>query len=139
MAEATHLPIAGIGASAGGVEALEQFFQAIPADSGIAFIVVTHLGPGRESALPAILGTQAAIPVLPAADNQRIEPNHAYVLPFDAMLTVGDGTLKLRKHDADARRERQPIDILMASLAEDAGEYAIGILLRMAAATVPSG
>lgn len=129
MAEAAHFPIAGIGASAGGVEALEQFFQAIPADSGIAFIVVTHLGPGHESALPAILGHHSAIPVLPAADNQRIAPNHAYVLPFDAMLTVEGGALKLRKHDADARRERQPIDILMASLAEDAGEYAIGILL----------
>ncbi len=129
MAEAAQFPIVGIGASAGGVKALEQLFQVIPEDSGIAFIVVTHLGPGRESSLPTILAKHAAIAVLAASDNQQIQPNHAYVLPFDARLTVEGGALRLRKHEPGARRERQPIDIFMASLAEYAGERAVGVLL----------
>ncbi len=87
-----RFPIVGIGASAGGVEALQAFFRAVPEPApAMAFVVVTHLGPGHESALPAILGDCTAMPVLPARDGAAVEPGRAYVLPNDAVITIAAG------------------------------------------------
>jgi two-component system CheB/CheR fusion protein len=118
----------GIGASAGGVEALEAFFRAVPAENGMAFVVVTHLPPDRDSLLAEILGRAARMPVINARDGQPVEVQHVYVLPPSTTLTIVAGRLRLR-HIAAANRERAPIDLFFTSLAEDQGEHAIGIVL----------
>ncbi len=123
-----HLPIVGIGASAGGVEALEQFFRAVPAENGMAFVVVTHLPPYRDSLLAEILGRATRMPVVNARDDQPVEAQHVYVLPPGAVLTINEGRLRLR-HTGVAERERAPIDVFFTSLAEDQGEHAIGVVL----------
>jgi two-component system CheB/CheR fusion protein len=125
---APNLPIVGIGASAGGVEALEQFFKSVPADHGLAFVIVTHLSPDRESMLSEILGRAARMPVVDARDGERVEPEHVYVLPPSAILTIREGRLQLRR-TGRADRERAPIDVFFNSLAEDQAEHAIGVVL----------
>src|SRR5499427_5432993 len=125
---APNLPIVGIGASAGGVEALEQFFKSVPTDHGLAFVIVTHLSPDRESLLSEILGRAARMPVVDARDGERVEAEHVYVLPPSAILTIRDGRLQLRR-TGRADRERAPIDVFFNSLAEDQAEHAIGIVL----------
>lgn len=120
--------IVGLGASAGGVEALQGFFKALPVDSGMAFVVVTHLGPGRPSILPEIIARHASIPVAAAEDRQKIEADHVYVLAVDSVLTVKNGRLLLRAPEP-GRRERNPIDIFFASLALEQAEDGIGIVL----------
>jgi two-component system CheB/CheR fusion protein len=125
---APTLPIVGIGASAGGVEALEQFFRAVPADNGLAFVVITHLPHDRESMLADILGRATRMPVVEAKDGERVEGEHVYVLPAGAILTIKEGRLRLRRTGA-ADRERAPIDVFFNSLAEDQTEHAIGVVL----------
>jgi two-component system CheB/CheR fusion protein len=125
---APHLPIVGIGASAGGVEALEQFFKSVPADHELAFVIVTHLSPDRESMLPEILGRATRMPVLDARDGERVEAEHVYVLPPGAILTIRSGSLQLRR-TGRGDRERAPIDVFFNSLAEDQAEHAIGVVL----------
>jgi two-component system CheB/CheR fusion protein len=120
--------VVGIGASAGGVEALEQFFKSVPANNGLAFVVVTHLPPGRESMLSEILGRATRMPVVDARDGERVEAEHVYVLPSSAILTIREGRLRLRRIGA-TDRERAPIDVFFNSLAEDQGEHAIGVVL----------
>src|SRR6266851_964059 len=120
--------IAGIGASAGGVEALEAFFKAVPQDNGMAFVVVTHLDPNRESMLAGILGRATEMPVVNARDGEPAEAQHVYVLPPGAILTIREGQLRLRPASS-VDRERTPIDLFFSSLAEDQGEHAIGIVL----------
>ncbi|WP_149539327.1 chemotaxis protein CheB [Siccirubricoccus phaeus] len=125
-----RFPVVGIGASAGGVEALQALFRAMPEPPlAMAFVVVTHLGPDHESALPAILRDCTSMPVVPARDAEAVEPGHAYILPNDAVITMAAGRLVLRRQPPEARRERQPIDVFLASLAEDQGEWAVGIVL----------
>jgi len=123
-----HLPIVGIGASAGGVEALEAFFRAMPADNGMGFVIVTHLPPDRDSLLAEIIGRACHVPVVNARDGQLVEAHHVYVLPPSAILTIGAGRLRLRQLAA-GNRERAPIDVFFTSLAEDHGERAIGVVL----------
>jgi two-component system, chemotaxis family, CheB/CheR fusion protein len=122
------LPIVGIGASAGGVEALEQFFKSVPAENGLAFAVITHLPPDRESLLSEILGRATRMPVVNARDGEVVEAEHVYVLPPSAILTIHEGRLRLRRTGI-ADRERAPIDVFFTSLAEDQAERAIGIVL----------
>jgi two-component system, chemotaxis family, CheB/CheR fusion protein len=120
--------VVGIGASAGGVEALALLFASMPPSLGAAFVVVTHLGPNRESLLADIIARQTAMPVLSATDDAPLRANHVYVLPSDSVLTVANGRLQL-KHARGAARERNPIDVFFASLARDRGERTIGIVL----------
>jgi two-component system, chemotaxis family, CheB/CheR fusion protein len=122
------LPIVGIGASAGGVEALEQFFKSVPAGNGLAFVVLTHLPPDRESMLSEILGRATRMPVVDARDGDKVEAEHVYVLPPGAILTIRKGHLQLR-WAGPTDRERAPIDVFFNSLAEDQAEHAIGIVL----------
>src|SRR5262245_1972295 len=124
---AARFPIVGVGASAGGVEALEHLFKAMPPDPGMAFVIVTHLAPKRESMLPEILARDTHMPVLIAERDQEIRPNHVYVAPADTVLQIDKGRLGIRAI-ADGR-ERTPIDSFFAALADDQGEYAIGIVL----------
>ena len=125
---AAHLPVVGIGASAGGVEALEAFFKSVPADSGLAFVVVTHLAPDRESMLAEILGRATKMPVVDAQDGRMVEAEHVYVLPPGAILTIHDGRLQLRRTGLNDH-ERAPIDVFFNALAEDQAEHAIGVVL----------
>jgi two-component system CheB/CheR fusion protein len=125
---ASNLPIVGIGASAGGVEALEAFFKAMPADNGMAFAVVTHLAPDHESMLAEILGRATAMPVVDARDGETVEAGHVYVLPASAILTIREGRLQLRR-TGPTDHERSPIDIFFTSLALDQAEYAIAVVL----------
>jgi len=83
---APHLPIVGIGASAGGVEALEQFFKSVPADHGLAFVIVTHLSPDRESLLSEILGRAARMPVVGGLACHRRLQNIQLINPSAAAL-----------------------------------------------------
>ena len=123
-------PIVGIGASAGGVEALQVLFRAMPDPAlQMAFVVVTHVGASHESALPEILRDCTSMSVVPARDGEVVQPGHAYVLPNDALITLCGGRLVLRRQLPENQRERQPIDLFFASLAEDQGETAIGVVL----------
>src|SRR5262249_18051871 len=114
-------PIVGVGASAGGVEALEYLFKAMPSEPGMAFVIVTHLARKRESMLPEILARDTRMPVLIAENDQLVRPNHVYVVPADAVLDISKGRLGVR--GVGDGRERTPIDSFFAALAEDQGEY----------------
>src|SRR5499426_1545017 len=114
---AARFPIVGVGASAGGVEALEHLFKAMPPDPGMAFVVITHLAPKRESMLPEILARDTKMPVRLAVHDQVIERDHVYVAGADAVLNIEKGRLQVR--DVADGRERTPIDSFFAALAED--------------------
>jgi two-component system CheB/CheR fusion protein len=122
------VPIVGIGASAGGVEALEAFFKAMPDDNGMAFVVITHLAPNQKSMLAEILARVTRMPVVHAEDAMPVDTEHVYVLPPGAMLSISGGRLRMR-HTTAPERERTPIDIFFSALADDQGERAIGIVL----------
>jgi two-component system CheB/CheR fusion protein len=121
-------PIVGIGASAGGLEAFEQFFRACPADSGMAFVLVQHLDPVHDSLLTEILQHVTAMPVTQALDQLAVEPNHVYVIPPNREMTILHGVLQLAM-PGRAHGQRMPIDVFLRSLAEDQVESAIGIIL----------
>jgi two-component system CheB/CheR fusion protein len=122
------LIIVGIGASAGGVEALSHLFRSIPPDVHAAFLVVTHLGPHRESQLSEILQRVTDLAVEDAIDGVQMQPRTVYVLPANSILTVEPERLSLRTVTVD-QRERNPIDICFASLARVYGDNSIGIIL----------
>ncbi len=124
----TCFPIVALGASAGGLDALKRFFRAMPADSGLGFVVIIHLDPAHISHLPELLAQHTAMPVQPAQEATRIEPNQVYVIPPDTLLSLEGGCLRLTK--AVARPTiPMPIDQFFRSLGEDQRECAIGIVL----------
>lgn len=120
--------IAALGASAGGLAALEEFFQYMPPNAGIAFIVVQHLSPDHASALGELLARYTEMPVAQVEDNTRVAPDRVYVIPPNATLTIKDCILHVAP-PVEARGRRTPIDSLFCSLAEDRGEDAVCILL----------
>ncbi|GAC1516274.1 MAG: hypothetical protein NVS1B4_10430 [Gemmatimonadaceae bacterium] len=121
-------PIVGIGASAGGLDAFTRLLQHVPPKSGLAYVLVQHLDPTHESALPAILGRASRIPVIQAADGMRIKADHVYVIPPNTTLTVTDGHLRLLPRKA-GRGLHLPIDAFLCSLAETHGSGALGVIL----------
>ena len=120
--------IVGIGASAGGLVALEQFLGQIPPHSGMAYIVVQHLDPTQKALLPELLQRVTAMPVREAEQGMRIEPDCVYVIPPNAELSVVDDTLRLAA-PAEPRGLRLPINVLFSSLAGAQGERAIAAIL----------
>ena len=88
-----RLTLVAIGASAGGLKALQAFFDRVPADSGMAFVVIMHLDPDRDSRIAEILQDRAAIPVNQVADGTRVQPNHAYVIPPGLDLEITESHL----------------------------------------------
>jgi len=127
VASEDKFPIVGIGASAGGLEALEGLFKAMPDDTGMSFVVITHLARGQVSAMVEILGRYTRMEVQTAADEAVLEPNQLYVCPPDHVMTMVDGKLRLQLRADEA--QRKPIDVFLSSLAREHGEAAIGILL----------
>ena len=123
------MQIVAIGASAGGIEAFRLFFEAMPADSGIGFVVVLHLPADRKSMLPEIIARWTTMPVAEAADGSRVNPDHVYVIPPGHVGILREGRLRLRALAPDVPRETTPIDEFFDSLAADFGENAIGIVL----------
>jgi len=123
-----RFPIVGIGASAGGVQALEGLFRGVPSDSDCAFVVVTHLSPDRKSMLPEIVARYTEMPVHVTEDGATVRPNEVHIMPAAAILGMRGCRLTIEPMDA-TRRERKPIDVFFSALAADAGEYAVGIVL----------
>ncbi|MCG6877704.1 MAG: chemotaxis protein CheB, partial [Deltaproteobacteria bacterium] len=121
-------PVVGIGASAGGVKALEMFFSKVPTDCRIAFVVVQHLNPHHESRMVSILSRQGSLEVTEIEDGTEVEPNHIYTLPPGKTVVIKDRTLHLQEV-SDHTSGTLPIDTFFRSLAEDQGEKAFGIVL----------
>jgi two-component system CheB/CheR fusion protein len=123
------VPIVGIGASAGGIEAFRKFFEMTPPQSGLAFVVVLHLPANRKSLLPEILGRWTAMPVVEAADGCKVEVDTVYVPPPGAIVTFSDGRLHLHRPAQDEAPEPIPISVFFDSLAQALHEDAIGVVL----------
>jgi two-component system, chemotaxis family, CheB/CheR fusion protein len=119
--------VVGIGASAGGLEAVTELLGALPR-TGMAYIVVQHLDPTHESLLSEILAKKTAIPVSLAVANEVLRPDHVYVIPADAILTVRDGHIDLKRRTSAAERP-SPVDVLFTSLAFNYADAAIGVVL----------
>jgi len=120
-------PIVGVGASAGGIEALEAFFRGLPERPGLAVIVITHLNPRRESLLPEILARFTDMPVLGAEDGTVVRRDHVYVMGANTILGIEHGRLQLEMRGAG--RNNKPVDVFLSALAMDQGEMAAGIIL----------
>jgi two-component system CheB/CheR fusion protein len=123
-----RFPIVGLGASAGGLEAFEQFFRAMPVDSGMGFVLVQHLDPSHASILTEILQRNTAMPVVEAQDQMMVAPNRVHVIPPNRDMAIFHGVLHLSV-PTNPRGQRMPIDAFLRSLAEDQGEDAVGIIL----------
>jgi two-component system CheB/CheR fusion protein len=121
-------PIVGIGSSAGGLEALQTLFRGLPADSGMAFVVASHLDPTQESHLTELLSRCTTMPVVQIESSTELEPDHVYVIAPDRELTIRKGVIHSNKPTAP-RGHRHPVDVFFRSLAEDQGECAIAIIL----------
>jgi two-component system CheB/CheR fusion protein len=125
---ARELYVVGVGASAGGLDALEQFFGAMPEDTGLAFVVIQHLSPDFKSVMDELLARRTKIPVVLVEDGMLVEPNHIYLIPPKKEMIISGGRLLLS--DKGVSQELVlPIDLFFRSLAEDLGERAIGIIL----------
>ncbi|ARJ65006.1 SAM-dependent methyltransferase [Magnetospirillum sp. ME-1] len=125
---AAELSIVGLGGSAGGLEAFEAFFRNLPADTGMGFVLVSHLDPSHTSILTEILQRTTVMPVVEAADQMLVEANRVYVIPPNRDMTLFQSRLQLSLPE-QPRGQRMPIDAFLRSLAEDRGEHAIGIVL----------
>lgn len=120
--------IVGIGASAGGLEALEQFFQAMPPDNGMAFVVIQHLSPDYKSMMAEILSKYTIMPVREAEDEVEVKPQHVYLIPPKKSMTIAGGRLQLTEKSRQTGLTL-PIDTFFHSLAKDCGEKSIAIIL----------
>lgn len=121
-------PIVGIGASAGGLEALEQFFSNTPIDSGMAFVVIQHLNPTHKDIMPEILQRITLMKVYQATDNLKVEKNCVYVIPPNRSLSILNGVLHLFE-PIESGGLRLPINIFFRSLADDRQDKSIGVIL----------
>ena len=111
----------GIGASAGGVQALQAFFEALPDHTGAAYVVVMHLDPQRHSDLPRILATRTRMPVEQVDRPRRLEPDRVYVIAPDRRLQITQHEIAAVEFD-EPRWLRAPIDLFFRSLAEQHGD-----------------
>ncbi|NNM51707.1 MAG: SAM-dependent methyltransferase, partial [Pseudomonadales bacterium] len=121
-------PIVGMGGSAGGLEAFKAFFRHMPRDSGMAFVLVSHLAPDHDSLLAEIMQTVTTMPVIEAQDQMQVAPNNVYVIPPNRDMLISQGKLQLSVSEGP-HATRMPIDNFLCSLSEDQGTHAIGIIL----------
>ncbi len=121
--------IVGIGASAGGIKALKEFFESVPADSGMAYVIILHLSPEHDSILAEVLQSSSAIPVTQVQDGHiHVEPNRVYVIPPNQSLRMYDGYLELSNVTRIEER-RAPVDIFFRTLAESHDSRSVGVIL----------
>ncbi|PQJ26958.1 hypothetical protein BSZ35_18740 [Salinibacter sp. 10B] len=125
--ERDPMPIVGIGASAGGIDALQRFFRELPAETGMAFVVILHLAPDRESNLAGILQSCTDLPVEQAADGTEVQTDHVYVIAPGHRLTLREGVLRVSA--VEGAHDVATIDRFFRSLAEDQGRNAVGVVL----------
>lgn len=120
--------VVGIGASAGGLEALASFFDHLPGDTGMAFVIVQHLSPGFRSLMDELLARHTKIPIHRVEDGMVVKPNAIYLIPPRKEMIISGGRLLLTDKDP-AQGLTLPIDTFFRSLAQDAGARAVGIVL----------
>jgi len=126
--KSSKFPIVGIGASAGGLEALIQFLKNVPEISGMAYVVIQHLDPTQKGMLPELLQRNCKMTVFQAKDRMQIKPNFVYVIPPNKSMSVLNGLLFLFD-PVESRGLRLPVDFFLRSLADDQKKFAIGIIL----------
>ena len=124
----TPFPVVGVGASAGGLEALEELLRHVPEGSGMAWVVVQHLDPTHEGMLPELLQRATSMKVVQVRDRMRVKPGWVYVIPPNRDMSLLHGALHLFEPTAP-RGLRLPIDFLFRSLAADQNERSIGVVL----------
>jgi two-component system CheB/CheR fusion protein len=124
----SKFPIVCLGASAGGLEALEQFLTNMPQNSGMAFVVIQHLDPTQKGMLPELLQRSTPMEVFQVKDRMKVKQNCVYVIPPNKSMSIEKGVLHL-SHPLEIRGLRLPIDLFLRSLANDQHEYGVGIIL----------
>jgi two-component system, chemotaxis family, CheB/CheR fusion protein len=122
------IAVVGIGASAGGLEAFKQLLARLPSDTGMAFVLVTHLDPKHESILPELVARATRMPVSEVKDGTPVAPDHVYVMPRNTSMAIEGGALRLRPRE-EGRAPRHPIDAFLQTLAEDQSTRAVGVIL----------
>ncbi|HEY1770302.1 MAG TPA: PAS domain S-box protein [Chthoniobacterales bacterium] len=122
------MAVVGIGASAGGIGPLQQFFGDMPDDCGLAFVVVMHLSPEHESNLASIIQQRTAMPTMQVNERVKVQPNHIYVIPPNKQLAFEDGSLELLEPQRTLGR-RVTIDLFFRTLAQSFGQRAVSIVL----------
>src|SRR5579872_728169 len=125
---AAGMPVVGLGASAGGLDAFKKFFSSMPGDSGMAFVVVPHLDPTHESLMVELLKKYTHMPVVEATEGVSIAVNHVYIIPPNKYLAIREGVLRL-SGPVERHGPSTSIDLFLRSLAQDRGERAIGVIL----------
>ena len=127
-AKGLTFPIVGVGASAGGFESVMTLLRHLPADTGMAFVVVLHLDPHHKSKLTELVARATAMPVREIREDMPVEPNHVYVLPANIDVIIARKRLELVRRP-NSERLHLPIDHFFSSLAEEQGGRAIGVVL----------
>jgi two-component system CheB/CheR fusion protein len=128
LSKAADFPIVAIGASAGGLEAVSEFFKNISPTTGMAFLYVQHLSPDHKSMLDTLLAKTTSMKVQQATNKMKMLPNNVYVIPPDKEMNIVDGHIKISPRP-EIPKVNLPIDILFISLAETHKENVIGIIL----------
>ena len=123
-----NFPVVGLGASAGGLDAFRRLLGALPSGSGMAFILIQHLDPTHPSMMVDLLTRHTPLTVQQAADRMPLEPEHVYLIPPGAYLTIREGALRLSE-PRERHGARLPFDFFLRSLAEELGERAICVIL----------
>jgi len=126
--ENDSLVIVGIGASAGGLEAIQDFFAKMPSNTGLAFVVIQHLSPAHKSMMDELLAKYTKMKILVVKDGVKVQPNHIYLIPPAKKMTIFHGKLFLTGLDYK-KGINLPIDIFFRSLAKDHGKNSVGVIL----------
>ena len=126
--ECSEFHVVGVGASAGGLEAIEALFRSLPTDSGVAFVIVQHLSPDFKSHMEELLARQTNMSIHRVENGMEVEPNSIYLIPPKMEMVISKGKLLLTEKDVE-RTLSHPIDQFFRSLASDIGRYAIGVVL----------
>src|SRR5215472_15178512 len=122
------LLIVAIGASAGGIEAFTDLVTNLPADTGLAYVLIQHLDPKHHSLLTELVSKKTKMVVTEVSDGMGVEPDHVYVIPPNATMSISNHTLQLGPR-SESRGVHMSIDHFMRSLAEAQGNRAIGVIL----------
>ena len=121
-------PVVGIGASAGGLDAFTQLLRHLSVDTGMAFVLIQHLSPDRESLLSEILTGETQMPVTEVRDNMALEPNCIYIIPPNTKMILSEGVLHLSPREK-IQGKYMPVDVFFSSLAAERKSQAIAIVL----------